>query len=270
MNSSIIRTSTTPPPPPQCSISSSSRPWIKGPTSISGRRTLSFRRENERKSLRSSDSGSNFSSRLNARNPSLVEIGTPSPAVGTAVADRLHRLVLEFKSLEEPMDRVKRLLHYASRLPPYDESGRVAENRVVGCATQVWVEAEMEEGGRMRFRADSDSEISKGFCSCLIWVLDGGEAEEVLGLKTEDFEYVNVGLHGRGHSRVNTWHNVLITMQKKTRALLEEKNEKPSLEPSLSSIMVSPGYEISAQNHGGLAQTHASHYLLSLSVTLPL
>ena len=160
------------------------------------------------------------------------------------------------------MDRVKRLLYYASKLPQYEESGRVQENRVVGCATQVWVEVKMDENGRVWFRADSDSEISKGFCSCLIWVLNGAEGEEVLELKTEDFEYVNVGLHGRGHSRVNTWQNILITMQKKTRALVAERKSNLSIE-TLSSID-----EITPQNHGGSAQAHVSHYLLSLSCSL--
>lgn len=78
----------------------------------------------------------------------------------------------------------------------------------------------MDELGRMRFRADSDSEISKGFCSCLIYVLDGAEPEEVVKVKSEDLADLNVGLHGKAHSRVNTWHNVLIAMQKRTRDLL--------------------------------------------------
>ncbi|CAL5368039.1 unnamed protein product [Camellia sinensis] len=37
----------------------------------------------------------------------------------------------------------------------------VVEEYLMGCTTQVWLEV-------MRFRADSDSEITKGFCSCLI------------------------------------------------------------------------------------------------------
>lgn len=263
MNSWVLQTNCHP-LQSSFSHSSSSRTWIKRSKSSFGCKTLlSFKRENDSKSLKSCD---DFSSKLNARNPRLAEIKTTSspPAVeekaDLSVADKLQRLVMEFKSLEEPVERVKRLLDYASKLSPYGESGRVNENRVVGCATQVWVEAEMDENERMRFRADSDSEISKGFCSCLIWVLDGAKGEEVLELKTEDFEYVNVGLHGRGHSRVNTWHNVLITMQKKTRALVMEKKGKQP--PSL------PLDETTAKAHGeALAQPHVSHYLLSLSVS---
>ncbi|XP_062110443.1 sufE-like protein 2, chloroplastic isoform X2 [Humulus lupulus] len=242
MNSSIVRISNH--PPPQCYFPSSTT-WLKHSKSSTFKSAnLISKRENQRNSLKCC---SFFSSELNARNPSsFTEIDMPPGTSELSVADKLQRLVLEFKSLAEPMDRVKKLLHYASKLPPYEESGRVQENRVVGCATQVWVEVKMDENGRVRFRADSDSEISKGFCSCLIWVLNGAEGEEVLELKTEDFEYVNVGLHGRGHSRVNTWQNILITMQKKTRALVAERKRILSME-TLSSID-----EITTKNHGEL------------------
>lgn len=73
----------------------------------------------------------------------------------------------------------------------------------------------------MMFRADSDSEITKGFCSCLIWVLDGAGPEEVLAVRAEDLGPINMGLVA--HSRVNTWHNVLVGMQRRTKGLLTIK-----------------------------------------------
>lgn len=187
------------------------------------------------------------SSEASIRNPCalgscLAAAAAPAKASEQLVADKAKRLVLEFKSLSEPIDRVKRLLHYAANLPPCKESAREAESRVPGCATQVWVEAELDELGRMRFRADSDSEISKGFCSCLIWMLDGGEPAEVLAIRPQDLEDVNVGVYGKANSRVNTWHNVLLAMQRKTRALLtalERSEERPNLDAQPSLLVAS-------------------------------
>ncbi|KAL5718052.1 quinolinate synthase [Ranunculus cassubicifolius] len=139
---------------------------------------------------------------------------------------KLQNIISEFKSLSEPVDRVKRLLHYATLLPKFDGSKRVAENRVMGCTAQVWLDVSMDEIGRMRFAADSDSEITKGFCSCLIRVLDGVLPEEVLKLKTEDLGMLNVGLPGRASSRANTWYNVLISMQKRTKGIVAERDGK--------------------------------------------
>ncbi|KAK6930935.1 Fe-S metabolism associated domain, SufE-like [Dillenia turbinata] len=140
-------------------------------------------------------------------------------------AEKLEQLVSEFRSLTEPVDRVKRLLHYATLLTPFDDSARIPANRVSGCTAQVWLEVKIDEFEKMRFLADSDSEITKGFCSCLIWLLDGASPEEVLNVKTEDLRDLNVGLNGRAQSRsrVNPWHNVLIGMKKKTKDLIIDK-----------------------------------------------
>ncbi|KAE9454157.1 hypothetical protein C3L33_13949, partial [Rhododendron williamsianum] len=138
---------------------------------------------------------------------------------------KLQSLASEFKSLPEPIDRVKRLLHYAALLPPLDESTRVDSNRVRGCTTQVWLEVRMDSDGLMRFKIDSDSEITKGFCSCLIWVLDGAAPEEVAAVTADDLADMNVGgfSGGQERSRVNIWANVLMSMKKRTRDLVEER-----------------------------------------------
>ena len=81
----------------------------------------------------------------------------------TSTKHRLQLLASEFRSLTEPIDRVKRLLDYAAVLPALEESARVPANKVTGCTTQVWLEVMMDDRGKMRFRADSDSEIQKGF-----------------------------------------------------------------------------------------------------------
>ncbi|CAL5203776.1 unnamed protein product [Lathyrus oleraceus] len=143
------------------------------------------------------------------------------PSQSHGVTDKLNGLTSEFASLSEPIDRVKRLLHYASLLPPLDRSDRVPENRVSGCSTEIWVVARMDSGRKMRFTADSDSEISKGFCWCLVWMLDGAEPEEVLTVEREDLVRMNLGLNNvKSRSRINTWHNVFFAMQKATQDLI--------------------------------------------------
>ncbi|KAI3707481.1 hypothetical protein L6452_26050 [Arctium lappa] len=121
------------------------------------------------------------------------------------VMEKLHILVAEFKSLPEPIVRVKRLLHYASLLPKFDESGKVESNRVIGCTTKVWLKVTIDVERSMRFRIDSDSEITKGFCYCLIWLLDGAATDDVLEIRVDNLGEMNVGiLSVRVSSRVNT------------------------------------------------------------------
>jgi quinolinate synthase len=63
----------------------------------------------------------------------------------------------------------------------------------------------------MRFAADSDSELSRGYCACLIAAMDGTRPEEVLAVDAADL----VPLGGAAApSRTSTWHNVFVIMQK--------------------------------------------------------
>lgn len=127
---------------------------------------------------------------------------------------------------------MKRLLAYAAQLPPLPEEERTPGNRVMGCTAQVWVTAAMDGDGRVRFGADSDSEITKGFCACLVGALDGAVPEEVMGVAMDDLEELNVvGVGGRVSSRVNTWYNVLVSMQKRTKALVAEREGRVPVEP---------------------------------------
>ncbi|KAI3713868.1 hypothetical protein L1987_72455 [Smallanthus sonchifolius] len=145
----------------------------------------------------------------------LLNSSNPNPQ------QKLEILVSEFKSLREPIVRVKQLIHYASLLPELEESVRVESNRVTGCTAQVWLEVVMEVDGTMRFRADSDSEIAKGFCYCLIWFLDGAAAGDVIEIRVDDLGEMNIGILAiRTSSRVNTWHNLLLSMQRRTRDLI--------------------------------------------------
>ncbi|KAK7312037.1 hypothetical protein RJT34_10588 [Clitoria ternatea] len=150
--------------------------------------------------------------------PPKLGVSNNALCASPKVTDKLNCLASEFTSLSEPIERVKRLLHYASLLAPLEEWERVEANRVGGCATEVWVVAEMDEKGRMRFRADSDSEISKGLCWCLVWIFDGAEPQEVLMVHRDHLPHINI-INGLNHSRLNTWHNVFFTMQKATQQI---------------------------------------------------
>nr|GEY73808.1 quinolinate synthase, chloroplastic [Tanacetum cinerariifolium] len=150
---------------------------------------------------------------------------TPSQITSdsSAAQSKLQTLTNEFKSILKPVDRVKRLLNYAQILPQFNHSLKVTANRVPGCTAQVWIDARLGDDGKMRFLADSDSEITKGYCSCLISVLDGALPEEVVD------------------SRANTWHNVLVSMQKRTKALVAERDGKSIGEPFPSLVITKDG-----------------------------
>ncbi|TQD69745.1 hypothetical protein C1H46_044723 [Malus baccata] len=76
----------------------------------------------------------------------------------------------------------------------FDDSGWVDSNWVMGCTARVWLRAEMDDEGNMRFMADIDFEITRGFCSCLLSMVDGASPDEVLRVKTDDFVVLQCGI----------------------------------------------------------------------------
>lgn len=219
MYSFVFNSSSTPPLSLTCSSSTPSR-------STNTHTQLHPRNQNSRKHTPFS---------IKCKNPICSpRIANPSLNSCDNVARKVHCLITEFKSLKQPIDRVKTLLHYATLLPFLDESIRSEENRVPGCTAQVWLEVKMDFEGFMRFRVDSDSEITKGFASCLIWLLDGAAPEEVVAVKAEDLSDMNVGILP-ANSRVNTWNTVLISMQKRTIALVEQRSGNSSKSLALHS-----------------------------------
>jgi quinolinate synthase len=136
----------------------------------------------------------------------------------------------------------------------------------MGCTARVWVEVKINDEGKVRLIADSDSEITKGFCACLVWVLDGSEPEEVLKVRTDDLVGLNVGLPGTGRSRVNTWHNVLVTMQKKTKLLVAEREGKVLFEPFPSLIVTADA----VVPKGSYAEAQVSNVFLFIIIRVKL
>ncbi|ONK58135.1 uncharacterized protein A4U43_C09F8570 [Asparagus officinalis] len=68
-----------------------------------------------------------------------------------------------------------------------------------------------------------------------------------LSVRPEDFGELNVGVgvgvKGRGQSRANTWHNVLVSMQKRTKILVAELEGRSPVEPFPSLVIGADGVE---------------------------
>lgn len=177
---------------------------------------------------------------------------------------RLRRLADEFRALPDA-DRARRLLAYAAALPRLPEADRVSANRVMGCVAQVWLAGGCDGAGRMRFAADSDSELSRGYCACLVSAFDGARPEEVLDVDPADLAPLRVAAGVR--SRTSTWHNVLVGMQKRARAAIVTREGRPPGEP-FPSLVIGRDGNVRAQGSYAEAQVSSPSLAHSSSVAL--
>ncbi|CAM6044530.1 unnamed protein product [Sphagnum compactum] len=164
--------------------------------------------------------------------------------------ERLQYLVEEITKLGDSRDRMHRVLEYASKLCCLPAEAKISANRVMGCTAQVWLTVELTVDGRVRFAADSDSAVTRGLCALLVEALNGASSQEVLAVPVDMLRGLGFGMEAQ--SRGNTWHNVLITLQKRTSMLVAQKAGLSPVKP-FPSILVTAD-EVTAQGDFAKAQ----------------
>ena len=97
-----------------------------------------------------------------------------------SIDERQEELIEQFQLLDADMEMA---LHYimelGEELPILTEDERSEENIVKGCQSKVWLTASLENG-KIAFKADSNTAITKGLVSMLVKVLNHKSPEDVL------------------------------------------------------------------------------------------
>jgi cysteine desulfuration protein SufE len=96
-------------------------------------------------------------------------------------------LIDQFNQLADWEARFDYLLDLAAQLPPLEEADLVDENRISGCLSHVWVKCALSEESppRLRFVAQSDSQLVGGLIAVLMVVYNGRTLREVLDVDAD-------------------------------------------------------------------------------------
>lgn len=88
-------------------------------------------------------------------------------------------IIEEFTQFDDWMDRYQLLIDLGEEQAPLAAEDKTDQNLIDGCQSRVWIVCE-EDGGVLRFRAESDALIVKGIVSLVIRVVDGRTPDEIL------------------------------------------------------------------------------------------
>ena len=86
------------------------------------------------------------------------------------------------------------IIDMGKSLPPLADEYKVPENIIKGCQSTVWLAADYQDG-RIYFKADSNSVITKGLISMLIRVLSGRTPEEIMDAKLDFINAIGMRNH---------------------------------------------------------------------------
>ncbi|CAN5528432.1 SufE family protein [soil metagenome] len=84
------------------------------------------------------------------------------------------------------------IMELGGKLPLMNEKNKVPENIIKGCQSKVWLTTELN-GDRIKFQADSNTEITKGLVSLLIRVLSDQKAEDIVQSDLYFIEKIGMG-----------------------------------------------------------------------------
>lgn len=129
------------------------------------------------------------------------------------INEKQDALIDQFDGLDDWMDRYGVIIDMGNELPALDDSLKTPENLIDGCQSRVWIDASLDQQGRLNFRADSDAIIVKGIISMLVDVLSGQTPQDIL-----DADLYFIDRIGLAEHLSPTRSNGLVAMIKRLRA----------------------------------------------------
>lgn len=88
-----------------------------------------------------------------------------------------------FGLLDSWEDRYRYVIDLGKELEPLPDAARTEDNKVRGCASQVWVETIRRDGTGapvLEFRGDSDAHIVKGLVALILALYSGKTPDAIL------------------------------------------------------------------------------------------
>ena len=102
--------------------------------------------------------------------------GIPTPMTIDEIRDN-------FELLEEWDDRYRYVIELGRTLKPLPEAEHNSENKVQGCASQVWLSKQIDGSGReprLNYLGDSDAHIVRGLIAILLTLYSGQTPKHIL------------------------------------------------------------------------------------------
>ncbi|MFM8608214.1 MAG: SufE family protein [Hyphomicrobiales bacterium] len=105
------------------------------------------------------------------------------------MASRINEIIENFGFLEDWEDRYRYLIELGKDLPELPKNERTEDNRVKGCASQVWVVTFVDRSGLepvLSFKGQSDAHIVKGLVALTLALYSDKSAREILSIDALD------------------------------------------------------------------------------------
>ena len=101
------------------------------------------------------------------------------------------KLTGEEISILDNENKLQYLIDLAKEVDVLDQKFKTDDNKIFGCASNLWVVAEKSDG-KIFYKHDADAFITKGTAKLVIDILNGEKISEVSNLNKDDFKALGV------------------------------------------------------------------------------
>ena len=98
----------------------------------------------------------------------------------SAIDIALNDLADEFELLGDWEERYRYVIELGKELEPLTDAERSEDNKVRGCASQVWLVTEPQGDGTLKFRGDSDAHIVSGLVAIMLRLYSGRAPADIV------------------------------------------------------------------------------------------
>lgn len=106
----------------------------------------------------------------------------------------IERIEQTFQLLDSWEDRYSYITELGNKLPELGEEAKRSENLVQGCMSQVWVDAHLDNEGRVRYVANSDTAVVRGIVAIILAAFDGKRPEEANSFDADEL-FTRLGIY---------------------------------------------------------------------------
>jgi cysteine desulfuration protein SufE len=96
----------------------------------------------------------------------------------------INDIIDDFALIDDWEERYRYVIELGRAMPELPASARTEDNRVRGCASQVWLETSVAKNDQgeavLSFRGDSDAHIVRGLVSIILTLYSDKTAREIL------------------------------------------------------------------------------------------
>lgn len=111
------------------------------------------------------------------------------------IAATEQQIIDEFAIFDDWLDKYNLLIEMGRDLPLIDARYKTNNHLISGCQSRVWLHADLEDDGKVKFTADSDAVITKGLVNLLIRVLSERTPDEILQADLAFLEAIGLKEH---------------------------------------------------------------------------